>query len=860
MATPTPSGTHGSKHPLTSHSTATPPSVPHLPNFSPAPRSVPSPATHRNQAGKSPFNTSSHAANTVSSTASASGAQNHPTGSSGKGGAGGLLGSSPAGMNIDSPAALAQAMGMGGVEMGLGMSMSGMSQLGFGNMGMGMDMATGSSRGVQARAVDDEERRKRLEQVIATVRSRPGRVSEEALERLGRRLGLDTQCDPPLGQGKGVTWNGVRQLAIAGQTFVVDISSRNNNVENVSITWGSDPDKVDESASKLLKESITPPSGGSSITYTLGKFEQNLERLARLDKLEGASFDCYEAIQGVYESLKRLYEHEKKAALTLLGEDVQRREERAERDTMCKKSGKPRLNAHGRIGVTLDYWMDRRYQFDSKSPNASSPSLDGAMDVDKPASEREDSGNEQIYSLVIDCESHPSTLFNPARISTAWISDALEKLSEDPHGLFGQQAEIDWQEPPPSYLNNPHEDASQQQDPMNLDLGIGKLPNVRFVARLDPPLPMSVQMWSNILQLVGVQPDLQSIRHLSYDGLVLRFDRLDEMAEARDITAQLEREVQSSRDIMLTTKGGEKELLRTHLDTLYAKAEFGKVLEEIPFSHPKDLINILGVLRQFAFLNSLLRRSFAPSTPWKSSAIDGIANGLGNGILNAHDSEHLPFLPVDVMLTTAGATSTNPQLTVTFVRPTLPEPAPSAAPAEGPIAEEASAEDIPPPAVPKKQLVPYSSSSSHGSEADGDDGMTLDDLLASDSTLQADSDAAIGASRVLSLTIEISAQNADVAIVEQNVVPPSAPAEPSTAEKDTNGEPTDRQGEAVGENQEESVAEKNEGEDVMDGITKDIAKQHEEETKRMEKIQRFAKALEVCGDLDVWVEWIEQQL
>ncbi|KAF2096577.1 hypothetical protein NA57DRAFT_58481 [Rhizodiscina lignyota] len=839
MATPTPSGTHGSKHPLTAHSTATPPSVSHLPNFSsPAPRSVPSPATHRNQAGKSPFNTSSHAPNSVGSTATA-GAQNHPTGSSGKGSqgvAGGLLGSSPAGMNIDSPAALAMGLGqMGGVEMGLGMSMSGISQMGFGNLGMGMEI--GGSRGVQGRAMDDEERRKRLEQVIAMVGSRPGRVSEESLERLGRRLGLDTQCDPPLGQGKGANWNGVRQLAIAGQTFVVDISSRSDSVENVSITWGADPTKVDESASKLLMESITPPPGGSSITYTLDKFEKNLERLARLDKLEGASFNCYEAITGVYESLKRLYEHEKKTALALIGEGANRREERAERETMCKKSGIPRLNAHGRIGVSLEYWMDGRFQFKSPSTDQGN-----TMDVDKPSSssEHEDDGDGQVYSLVIDCESHPATLYTPIRTSTAWISEAVEKLSDDPHGLFGQQAEIDWQEPPSSYLNNPHEDAPQQPDPMNLqDLGMGKLPNIRFVARLDPPLPMPVQMWNSILHAVGVQPDLQSLRHHSYDGLVLRAESLEELAEARDIASQMERQVYSKRDILVPATNSKEEFERIHSSTLIAKAEFGKVLEEIPFSHPRDIVNILGVLRQYAFLNSLLKRSFAASNP---SLTHGMTNGTSNGDLNGDTDKKLPSLPVDVLLTTATATSTSPQLVITFPRPIPPAPTPAP---RSPVPSESKT-------LPSntKRLVPYSSSTA-ASDADGD--ITLDDILDAEG---ASADPSFGAkdveaeATVLSLTIEISAHNADVSIVEQNAVPPPTSAV-TTNEKSSGSDGAEKQ-----EGTETGV--KQEGEDVMEGISKDMANQ-QEETKRLEKVQRFAKALEVCGDIDVWVEWIAKQ-
>ena len=730
-------------------------------------------------------------------------------------------------MNIDSPATLAQLTGIGGVEMGLGMSMSGMSQMGFGNMGMGMEL--GGSRSVQARAVDDEERRKRLEAVIATLRTRPGRVSEEALERLGRRLGLDTQCDPPLGQAKP-GWNGVRQLTIAGQTFMVDISSRENSIENLSVIWGTDLTKIDESASKLLKGCITPPSGGSSITHTLEKFEQNLERLARLDKLEGQSFNCYESIKGVYESLKRLYEHEKKAALALLGEDVKGSDQRAVRDTMCKRSGRPRLNAHRRIGVSVEYWMDGVYQYKSNPSTTSNGSSNDAMDVDQAdPSEFEDEGDSPVYSLIIDCESSPATLYPPIRTSTAWISEAVEKISD--HELFGQQTEVDWQDPPPSYLHSPHEDTAPQPDPMNLDLGMGKLPNVRFVARLDPPLPMPVQVWNNILHAVNVEPDLHSLTHLSYDGLLLRAERLDGMAEAQDVTAQLERQLHSTRNIFIPLNDGKGETERPHFNTLYAKAEFGKVLEEIPFSHPREIINILGTLRQYAFLNSLLKRSFTSQDLSKARTANGIVNGITNGI----HSQHLTPLSVDVLLHTVSATSTSPQLIVTFPKPTLPVPA------SPPVAEEKPPRTPPMPA--KKPLVPYSSST----EAPFDD-MSLDDMLAAGTATADETDE----TRLLSLTVEISAQNADVTIIDQNVTSPLPPIVADA--KAADGEKANDPGEG------EQGAKEEEADDAMSGISKDIAKEHEEETKRMEKVQRLAKALEVCGDLDVWVEWIGRQL
>jgi hypothetical protein len=102
-------------------------------------------------------------------------------------------------INFDSPAALGLTL-EGGV--GMGISMSGLSGLGL----------TGSSMGGRA---DDDERRRRLETIIATLRTRPGRVSQEGVERLSKRCGLDFSSD----QEK----DGRVIKSIAGKFFIADV-------------------------------------------------------------------------------------------------------------------------------------------------------------------------------------------------------------------------------------------------------------------------------------------------------------------------------------------------------------------------------------------------------------------------------------------------------------------------------------------------------------------------------------------------------------------------------------------------------------------------------------------------------------
>lgn len=91
---------------------------------------------------------------------------------------------------------------IGGI--GMGMSMSG--------LGLGMDM-----RASELRRADDEERRKRLELVIATVAKRPGRVCEEGIKRLKDGIGLDFAEDVRLREQR-------KTLSFAGKVLIVDVS------------------------------------------------------------------------------------------------------------------------------------------------------------------------------------------------------------------------------------------------------------------------------------------------------------------------------------------------------------------------------------------------------------------------------------------------------------------------------------------------------------------------------------------------------------------------------------------------------------------------------------------------------------
>ncbi|KAF2801031.1 hypothetical protein K505DRAFT_344743 [Melanomma pulvis-pyrius CBS 109.77] len=506
-------------------------------------------------------------------------------------------------MNYDSPAVM-NLMHDGGVGMGISMSGMGMSSLGLSASAMGR--------------ADEDERRRRLENIIATLKTKPGRVGEEGIIGLCKKEGLDVEREELPG--------GVVVLALViGSEVMCDVVVRNGEIESVKLEAAIDGDHhgfdFGPTGSKILLDSLRPLPGMTKINLTLERFSHNLDKLLRMDKLsapENGGVSCYQAIFGVYTSLKKLFEHEKKMALAVLEANTPYASHKAEREVLCKKSGRPRINAGTCLGLSLEYWMDRRHLIPTAAPEQSTSAKGKEkMDIDSTGDaypEDRDTDNNRIYALTIECESSPSSMYSPIRISDAWISDSIEKVpdatSADIDNILSNTPTIDWIDPPDTYL--PSAAPGGDHDAMNLDAAPGRLPNIRFVARFNPPLVVPLSVFINIQQSLGLDVP-QDIRATTFVGLALRPGEPDPglTGQAGDST----QEIRSNKTVLVLNGNG-KEEQRTHTNSLYVpKTEFSRTIEALPFHHPKQLVEILPTLRQYAFTTSLLQHTFHSTSP-----------------------------------------------------------------------------------------------------------------------------------------------------------------------------------------------------------------------------------------------------
>ena len=539
------------------------------------PRSVPSPA-HHPKIGRSP-----HKSRSAAHTPLAAGAAAHtPTPSSFPH----ALDSSPAvdGSSLG-PRGRAGTLGAkstaGGSEAATPAALSG--------LGLGLGVPTGSVSGVSAGLLDiglrgphdaEEQYAARAREALAALGTRWGRVCQENVARCVKRLG-DLEClwedgaGPPDAQGAKP-----RTLSIAGHEILLEIEWTGDMVKNVALSFPKatgDAANCTDGAAILLKDLTVGPIPGGYVALDL--FAANLERLAQTDRLGREKVSCFEALEGIYVSLRKLWDYE------LEQEDEGKKA--AEVAVLCGKSGRPSKHRLEALGPRIDYWLARR------SLIRNLHDVEGT-DVKKPQQPTR-------WALQIGCEAFNANEYAPLRISSAWIADEVTAKAPPEDTVNAGPSYIKWQEPPPSFtpisLDGP--------DAMALDI-TQMQPNVRFVARLEPSIILPLKVVLEIYNLVGLTLPNEAMDTTTLIPLLFPNHPTDPKVKpgSKDPCLMFIRPVTSY------SKSGSE----THcygLRLLNPLDLWARPLTEIPFSHPRQLVEILPYLRQWAFFTSLLQRS-----------------------------------------------------------------------------------------------------------------------------------------------------------------------------------------------------------------------------------------------------------
>lgn len=311
-------------------------------------------------------------------------------------------------MNFDSPSAAAfnNMLGVGSFDPSLD------------NMGMGIGGMA------MPRPNDDEERQKKLDEIVRILGEKKGIASEEGLQRLVKRIGLD------------VLWedrNNLKILAIAGTTFTLDIGMKDHRVQTVDLTYAFSGDEVNAhkaNSEAILLDNLRLRPDQIPWTKQLDDFASNLEPLARLDKLSiiddngNPLLVAYDAPAGIFESLQKLHEFDVKKLRADPAHNT--KPERYIRTiAMCEHNGRPWLHEKGVVGMGVEYWRDQRHR------NPLSDAAESWYNTGK------------HWSITVSCARRdPMGFASAVRVSNKWIGDVIEVTINE-----GLPPMLNWQQP-----------------------------------------------------------------------------------------------------------------------------------------------------------------------------------------------------------------------------------------------------------------------------------------------------------------------------------------------------------------------------------------------------------------------------
>lgn len=367
-------------------------------------------------------------------------------------------------------------------------------------------------------------------------------------------------------------------------------------VQTVELQYAYSGPEVTNHGSKaeaILLQNLKLEPGQHPWTKKLDDFANNLERLTVLDKLsvmdkdKGPVLITYDAIAGLYDSLNKVHEWDVKK----VREDPdysQKPDEYLRTIATCERNGRPLMHENGFVGMSIQYWFDQRYH---------TPSPQKAEDWYK-------SG--KSWSILVSCARRDPMVYPAAvRVSDKWIGEEVEIPATE-----GLPPMLNWQEPPDVVLPEKLGD--------ELLLAGPKLAEIMFMAVFNPPVTLPSTVWEQMLHFTGAPVIPPAYMH-TFDYLIFPADGDYNQTEPRMIESRK----------TLSANSKHPELAgKVHENRLFVhKPVYGQTLTELPFSHPSQLVNMLPILRQYAFLWNLLDKAFGDegSKPTTSTATAAVA-------------------------------------------------------------------------------------------------------------------------------------------------------------------------------------------------------------------------------------------
>jgi hypothetical protein len=403
-------------------------------------------------------------------------------------------------------------------------------------------------------------------------------------------------------------WLDDNNLSVAGNYVDLEIlfdDTRQDSVKDVVLrinTSGVEEHKKDASA--VLQKDLDPSDFDASTApwKSLEAFSTNLARLAHLDHLSQHGLNCFEAVDGLYHSFQRIWAEEKKRLLT---KHVLSR--------ICEGTlGRPAMHKKGKLGLSLDYWVENRRIKEAKLK----PMEADAMDMDQIDSEPEKVGSSpQTWLARIGCESG----YPPIRVSKDWLGKEVfptDNADSNSDEAGDEARKPRWLSPEPTLVQSPN--GADDVDEMVIEaaaagVSIPKPPNIRFTFELEPAVWLPNSVVSNMMMTQGVTFDLDFSKASTYEEALRNFaaQQISPQSQNGNET-QLQdakrAEKRWTRDLTVLDKDGLAKQARHSYAVRYSTSLWAYPTQSFSFGHPRQLTEAIPALRQYALLWSVMRK------------------------------------------------------------------------------------------------------------------------------------------------------------------------------------------------------------------------------------------------------------
>ncbi|CEG66098.1 hypothetical protein RMATCC62417_02741 [Rhizopus microsporus] len=424
--------------------------------------------------------------------------------------------------------------------------------------------------------------KERLEESLKEKDESKSKIEIQRLEKIAQSMGLITFVDS---SKMFETENPITTITLGGTLIVIDIDIDDvGRIHNTKVTFVSESMQAEEGdrVDRILKENL------QSCNFEL--FKRNLQSLALLDQLnvKHKPMDFFSIINNLLKDLKTICSNELQVEPDLL-------------TILLEGHGIPCLHLNY-PGISICYWVDKSHN-----------------DIDW----------EQVKEQYIQRDEYHPILSQSSKLLISFEdciqemhylpttrSNYLLEFDETEEDIDSEQFKVVYENNYPKFMS-----------PLRFVKPLSSTPSVqiRFIATLDPPIPMSDGLCQKIMNLSGM---------INTDSAIS--DHVVASTTSTSVTSEtLSLEEMLVPDIVPTKQYIHDKQIYKWMSSSKVSA---KIVTRIPFQHPVQLYSIIQCLRQQEMFNILFKSIFN-TTQIINNFMDNTVSFSLKGILAESEKE-----------------------------------------------------------------------------------------------------------------------------------------------------------------------------------------------------------------------------